>query len=103
MTIRVRNKNTWEKEADEFVEFVGKGSILENPYTSGCRRKLKDQYKQYLLELTGDSPEWQRILELKKIHETGEDLNLLCNCYPDPCHSNVISDAITGRISPKKG
>src|SRR5664280_1599934 len=101
MTIRVRNKNTWEKEADEFVEFVGKGSILENPYTSGCRRKLKDQYKKYLLELTGDSPEWQRILELKKIHETGEDLNLLCSCYPDPCHSNVISCLLYTSPSPR--
>jgi hypothetical protein len=44
------------KLENEFVEFVGKGSILENPYTSGCRRKLKDQYRKYLLELPGDSP-----------------------------------------------
>ena len=49
-----------------------------------------------------DSPEWQRILELKTIHEKGEDLNLLCSCYPDPCHSNIISDAITGKIYPKE-
>ena len=42
MTIRVRNENTWESEENEFVEYVGKGSVLENPYTSGCRRKLKD-------------------------------------------------------------
>lgn len=102
MTIRVRNENMWERDEDEFVEYVGKGSVLENPYTSGCRRKLKDQYKKYLLELSVDSPEWQRILELKKMHENGEDLNLLCSCYPDPCHSNIISDAIAGKINPKK-
>ncbi len=102
MTIRVRNENTWESEEDEFVEYVGKGSVLENPYTSGCRRKLKDQYKEYLLELTRDSPEWKRIRELKELHEQGENLNLLCSCYPDPCHSNIISDAIVGKISPKK-
>jgi len=103
MTIRVRNENTWECEENEFVEYVGKGSVLENPYTCGCRRKLKDQYRKYLIGLTMDSPEWQRIIELKKIHEDGEDLNLLCSCYPDPCHSNIISDAIAGKINPKKG
>jgi len=102
MTIRVRNENTWENETNEFVEYVGKGSVLENPYTRGCRRKLKDQYKDYLMKLTKDSPEWRRIMELKEMHEMGKDLNLLCSCYPDPCHSNVISDAITGKISPKK-
>jgi hypothetical protein len=102
MTIRVRNKKTWENEGGEFVEYVGKGSVLENPYTNGCRRKLKDQYKSYLTKLKDDSPEWKRIKELQELHETGVDLNLLCSCYPDPCHSNVISDAITGKIKPKK-
>ena len=28
MTIRVRNENTWERGEDEFVEYVGKGSVL---------------------------------------------------------------------------
>lgn len=102
MTIRVRNEKTWENDAGEFVEYVGKGSVLENPYTSGCKRKLKDQYKAYLTKLNKDSPEWTRIKELQELHEDGIDLNLLCSCYPDPCHSNVISDAITGKIKPKK-
>ena len=65
MTIKVRNEKTWQREEDEFVEYVGKGSVLENPYTNGCRRKLRDQYRKYLIELTTDSPEWQRIFELK--------------------------------------
>lgn len=103
MTIRVRNKKTWENTENEFVEYVGEGSVLENPYKSGCRRKLKDLYKEYLSELPEESPEWQRIHELKKLHDEGEDLNLLCSCYPDPCHSNIISDAIAGKINPKKG
>lgn len=42
MTIRVRNEKTWQREKDEFVEYVGKGSVFENPYTNGCRRKLRD-------------------------------------------------------------
>jgi hypothetical protein len=45
MTIRVRNEKTWQSEEDEFVEYVRKGSVLENPYTNGCRRKLRDQYR----------------------------------------------------------
>ena len=102
MTIKVRNKNTWERKENEFVEYVGEGSVLENPYTNGCKRKLKDQYKKYLMELGRDSPEWKRIDELKKLHDNGTNLNLLCSCYPDPCHSNVISDAISGKIQPKK-
>ena len=102
LTIKVRNEKTWQREEDEFVEYVGKGSVLENPYTNGCRRKLRDQYRKYLIELTTDSPEWQRIFELKTIHKNGKDLNLLCSCYPDPCHSNIISDAIAGKISPKE-
>lgn len=102
MTIKVRNLNTWKCEEGEFVEYVGKGSVLENPFTKGCKRKLNDEFKEYLKSLPLDSPQWQRIDDLKKLHEEGKNLNLLCSCYPDPCHSNVISDAITGRIKPKK-
>ncbi len=102
MTVRVRNEKTWENGEGEFVEYVGKGSVLENPYTRGCRRKLREEYRKYLLELSSESPEWKRIFELKTIHDNGEDLNLLCSCYPDPCHSNIISDAITGKITPKE-
>jgi hypothetical protein len=103
MAIRVRNENTWENLDDEFVEYVGKGSILENPYNRGCKRKLNDLYKTYLMDLPEDSPQWKRINDLKNMHEQGEILNLLCSCYPDPCHSNVISEAINGRIKPVKG
>ena len=47
MTIRVRNEKTWQREEKtEFVEYVGKGSVLENPYTNGCRRKLRDQIQE---------------------------------------------------------
>lgn len=102
MTIRVRNKNFWEGNEDHFVEYVGKGSVLENPYSKGCKRKLSDQYKQYLTSLSEDSPQWQRIIELRKLHQQGEDVNLLCSCYPDPCHSSIISEAINGIIKPKK-
>ncbi len=103
MAIKVRNKNTWENVDDEFVEFVGEGSVLENPYNQGCKRKLNDLYKKYLMELPADSPQWKRIHDLKAMHEQGEILNLLCSCYPDPCHSNIISEAINGRIKPGKG
>jgi|GEM_PF-2789866 hypothetical protein len=102
MTIKVRNLNIWKAKEDEFVEFVGKGSVLENPYTKGCKRKLNDEFKKYLKDLPEDSPQWQRIIYLRHLHEGGENLNLLCTCYPDPCHSNVICDAINGRIKPKK-
>ncbi|MCK9151575.1 DUF4326 domain-containing protein [Methanobacterium alcaliphilum] len=102
MAIRVRNKNMWENENGEFVEFVGEGSILENPYNRGCKRKLNEQFKKYLMELPANSPQWKRIEELRKLHDQGEVLNLLCTCYPDPCHSNVISDAITGKIKPNE-
>lgn len=102
MTIRVRNKNYWESEDDKFVEYVGKGSILENPFSKGCKRKLSDEYRKYLTGLSEDSPQWQRIMELRELHQKGEDLNLLCSCYPDPCHSTIISDAIIGLIKPKK-
>jgi hypothetical protein len=99
MAIRIRNKNYWTPTENEMIEDTGKGTVFENPYTKGPKRKLQQQYKKYLTELPSDSPQWTRIEELKKINET-QNINLLCNCYPDPSHASIIQNAIKGTIQP---
>ena len=102
MAIKIRNKNYWTPKEGDIVEDTDKGSIFENPYTQGPKRKLQDQYEKYLKELTPDSQQWTRIEELQKIHEKKGNINLLCTCYPDPSHSTIIQKAINKLIKPKK-
>jgi hypothetical protein len=43
MSIKIRNKDFWTPTMDDIIEDTGKGSIFENPYTRGSKRKVQDQ------------------------------------------------------------
>jgi hypothetical protein len=94
MSIKIRNRNYWTPTRIDIVEDIGKGTIFENPYKKRPKRKQRDQYKEYLLELSLNSPEWSKIFELQKIYEKNHHINLLCDYYPDPTHATIIQKAI---------
>jgi hypothetical protein len=74
--------------------FVGRPSILGNPYRLGVgesRGATIDRYRRYLwTQLQRDTPQRREIARLAEM----EDGVLVCFCAPLPCHANVIAAAI---------
>jgi len=85
-------------------EYVGRPSVLGNPFTigrHGTRDEVIAQYKSWLWSVmkTG-TPELQELDRLAKKLITDGGLTLVCWCAPLKCHANVIADAIEWRNNP---
>ncbi len=39
-------------------------------------------------------PAWKELLQLAQLHKEGEDIQLGCWCAPEPCHAEVVRQAI---------
>lgn len=84
--------------------YIGRGSILGNPFTSIKNRTTKAKYicdsreesvnsfDQYLARKIAEKDE-VICNELNKIYKMKE-VNLVCFCKPKSCHGDVIKDVI---------
>ena len=96
--------------------YIGRGSVMGNPYTSKPVEKTKAQfqaddvmdsimkYEAYLKQeiMKGNKQITEVINTLIEIEEMGETVNLVCFCAPRPCHGNVIKDLVLGIIKERK-
>jgi len=78
-----------------FGEYVGRPSILGNPYTRGTREEVIDAYNDYIRQQIAEKntdivEELERLYKIAKI----EPLRLICWCAPLPCHANIIKNII---------
>jgi len=95
--IRVVNKRA-RVPAGGHREYIGRPSILGNPYRIGIdgnRAQVVEKFRAHLEELLKDPnhPVTRRITELAFIARSG-DLFLVCFCSPQSCHGDVIKEAI---------
>lgn len=91
--------------------YIGRGSILGNPFTSIKDRKTKasvvcdsreesvEKYKQHLIEsietkVKPITDELNRIFKLAK----EDDVNLVCYCSPKLCHGDVIKEILESKL-----
>lgn len=95
MSIKIANKNRGQQG-----EYVGRGSILGNPYrlTYDCgveRDKVIDLYRNWLYRKI-EQVDPEIIEELERLYEIAVkgDLVLLCWCAPKRCHAEVIRDVL---------
>lgn len=112
--IQVVNKHYHTPTANDF--YIGRGSILGNPFTSIKDRKTKAQfvcdsreesvgkYKEYILEAIKNK-NCKICDELNKIYKAAiyaKDNNsviyLVCFCAPKLCHGDIIKEMIDGKI-----
>lgn len=100
--VKVININTFDKYGikndikkttiSEFV-YIGRPSILENPYPIGeiNREESIKKYKDFIIERIKERDEFflNELYRLKHISLTS-DLYLECYCKPKKCHGDFI-------------
>tara|TARA_Y100000034_G_scaffold135898_1_gene209683 strand:- start:240 stop:569 length:330 start_codon:yes stop_codon:yes gene_type:complete len=106
--IRIRNKKTYDGDGT----YVGRPSPLGNPFTH-LKRDTKaefkvdtveeaiDEYRKWLRNKIYNEPESeaaQMFFDLEEFYYLTEELTLLCWCWPDPCHADVIAELILERF-----
>lgn len=107
--IRVVNKKTHKPTPDDF--YIGRGSVMGNPYHSKESNHPQALYKVETDEeaiigyenhlnqaiLSGDPFICDFINTLIIRELTGKDSYLVCFCSPDPCHGNVIKNVVESK------
>jgi len=108
--INVVSKLNNPKECNDV--YIGRGSILGNPFTSKKLSKTKAKYKcatkeesikkynTYILDKI-EKNDAEIIKELNRISNLAKvrDINLVCYCKNNnKCHGNIIKNIIIGRL-----
>lgn len=100
--IRVVNKHTHQPSENDI--YVGRGSILGNPFSSIQGRETKAEFicesredairnfSSYLKQKISDKDKniCDELNRIWKIAKSGRDINLVCYCTPKSCHATVI-------------
>ena len=108
--ITVVNRHKHKPTLNDF--YVGRGSVLGNPFTSLKFVKTKaefksetrrDSIKSYVEYLNEKIEKKDKTIcdELNRIWQhakKGNDVNLSCFCVPRPCHATVIKKIIEARL-----
>jgi hypothetical protein len=107
--IQVVNKRTHKPTPDDF--YIGRGSVMGNPYHSKESNHPQALYKVETVEEAIGG--YEKYLEYSyfndvSIHETirglidrelnGEDTNLVCYCAPNKCHGDVIKNFVEDAV-----
>lgn len=109
--LKVVNKHTHKPTNNDF--YVGRGSVLGNPFTGSkniketkalyqcsSREEAVEKYREYLLEKI-QNKDIAICNELNKIYQkvkNNEKVFLVCFCKPKMCHGDVIRDIILSKF-----
>ena len=113
--ITVYNINDEDHTSSPNDYYIGRGSILGNPYTHikdrqtkafyvvGTREEAIERYGHYfdVMYTTNDSFK-DRIDEIYDKYKSGEEVYLGCYCKPLPCHGDVIAEKLQERLIKEK-
>jgi len=101
--VRVVNKKTHKPTPNDF--YIGRGSVLGNPYYHvdtnhsqalfklDTRDECVDAYERYFTESMDDNDEFSNTIKsLVDKCKRGDDINLVCFCKPERCHGDVIRE-----------
>lgn len=105
-----------KKDADKYdnVIYVGRGSVLGNPYTSIQGRETLAKYvvssreesiqcfKEYLIKKLENKDEkiCNKMNDIYKFSLSG-DVYISCYCKPKTCHGDIIKEIIDSKIKEK--
>ena len=107
--IRIKNKHKSKPESNDV--YIGRGSVLGNPFTHFDLEKTKAEfhcetreesisnYENYLLEKIKNK-DLSICNELNRIYSLAlkQDVNLVCFCNPKSCHGDIIKKVIESKI-----
>ena len=109
-TIRILNKSKDKYTIDD--TYIGRGSVLGNPYTHlplgstaaeiqvESREKAIEMYREYVIyKIKHDTKFRTAMIRLVGTILKGEDVNLVCYCKPKACHGDVIKDFVLNEVN----
>ena len=95
--------------------YIGRGSVLGNPYTHIKDRKTKaiyevkdrdeaiDRYSDYFDLMYGSNIAYTKAIdEIYDIYKSGNDVYLGCFCKPLRCHGDIIKEKLEKRLIREK-
>ena len=95
--------------------YIGRGSVLGNPYTHITDKKTKaiyqakdrddaiDKYSHYFDLMYGSNLAFTSAIDkIYELYKTGEDVYLECYCKPERCHGDVIKEKLESRLLKEK-
>ena len=95
--------------------YIGRGSVLGNPYTHIKDRKTKaiyevkdrdeaiDRYSDYFDLMYGSNIAYTKAIdEIYDLYKKGEDVYLGCFCKPLRCHGDIIKEKLEKRLIREK-
>lgn len=107
--IYIYNRRTETHNKNDF--YIGRGSVLGNPYSHIKDRKTKaiyeakdrddaiDKYSYYFDLMYGSNKAFtQAIDEIYEVYKSGDDVFLGCFCKPLRCHGDVIKEKLEKRL-----
>lgn len=108
--IRVKNKHKSKPEKNDI--YIGRGSVLGNPFTHFDLDKTKAEfhcesreesiyfYEKYItFKIEINDPEICRELDRIYYLALKQDVNLVCYCKPKSCHGDIIKKIIEQRLN----
>lgn len=91
--------------------YVGRGSVLGNPYSHIKDKKTKaiyeakdrddaiDKYSHYFDIMYGSNLNFTKAIDkIYQLYKSGQDVYLECYCYPLRCHADVIKEKLERRL-----
>lgn len=109
--ILVVNKHKHQSTPNDV--YIGRGSILGNPFTGSknikqtkalyqcsSREEAVEKYREYLLEKikNKDKAICNELNRLYKKIKDGETIYLVCFCKPKKCHGDVVRDVLLSKL-----
>ncbi|MBR6516950.1 MAG: DUF4326 domain-containing protein [Bacilli bacterium] len=109
--IKLYNIHEEDHTSDKNNFYIGRGSILGNPFTYDGKRsslaKLSFKtveeaiaaYEIYFDEMYSFDADFKKEFDkIYNLYKRGEDVYLQCFCYPKPCHGQVIIDRLQKKL-----
>lgn len=106
--------NKYKHTPSENDVYIGRGSVLGNPFTSIKSRKTKatfvcnsieesiTSFEKYIQNKISKDKDKDKVNcgELNRIWKLAKegDVNLVCFCKPKSCHGDVIKNIIEGKL-----
>lgn len=113
--IHVFNIKQEDHSSDNGYWFIGRPSVLGNPYTHNGKRsnlakmtfKTPEEaikaYELYFEEMYGNDKLFTETFdEIYEYYKTGKDVYLGCFCKPNPCHGDFIAKKLQQKLIKEK-
>ncbi len=97
--VRVINKYRESARLPEVGVYVGRPSLLGNPYkmhTEAQRDLVIEKYRVWMIARMRhpNNPVREKIIELALLVKSGQSVALECMCAPRRCHADIIKTTI---------